>query len=123
MMAYKFLTAILVLGTASFISVCRRSQAQESSSPAWALAVAQGAGSSSAANAKLEEAVKSMFGRDPQLRKANLKVDADVTKNEITLSGTVESDAIRIRAVELAKTAHVGVVVDNRITVRPGQHE
>jgi osmotically-inducible protein OsmY len=119
----KFLTVILVFSAASLVLLCRRSQAQESSSPVWALAVAQGPGSSNAANAKLEEAVKSMFRSDPQLRKANLKVDADVTKNEITLSGTVESDATRTKAVELAKAAHVGVVVDNRITVRPGQHE
>jgi osmotically-inducible protein OsmY len=56
---------------------------------------------------------------DKHLRDVNLKVDADVTKNEVTLSGTVELDAIRAKAVELTKVAHVGVVVKNRITVRP----
>jgi BON domain len=54
------------------------------------------------------------------LRTANLKVDADVTKNEVTLSSTVDSDAMREKAVELAKTAQVGVVVNNRIKVRQG---
>jgi osmotically-inducible protein OsmY len=56
---------------------------------------------------------------DKHLRDVNLNVDDDVTRNEVTLSGTVESDAIRAKAVELTKVAHVGVVVKNRITVRP----
>ena len=122
-MARKFLTVALVISTASLLSVVRRSQAQQPSSTASAVGGVQGVGSPSGANAKLEEAVKSMLRRDKQLRKANLKVDADVTQNEITLSGTVESDAIRAKAVELAKSAHVGVVVNNRITVRQNHHE
>ena len=122
-MARKFLTVILVLGRASLLSMFRRSQAQESSSAASTVSIPQGAGGPSAANAKLQEAVKSTLRSDKQVRKANLKVDADVTKNEVTLSGTVESDAIRAEAVELTKTAHVGVVVNNRITMRPDHHE
>ncbi|HEY7221740.1 MAG TPA: BON domain-containing protein [Candidatus Binatia bacterium] len=121
-MARKFLTAVLVISTASLLSVVRRSQAQQPSSTT-AVGGAQGLGSPSAANAKLEEAVKSTLRRDKQLRKANLKVDADVTQNEVTLSGTVDSDAIRAKAVELAKSAHVGVIVNNRITVRQDHHE
>ena len=117
-MAGKFLAVILVLGTASLLSVLRRSQAQASSSVALAAGVAQG--SPSAANAKLEETVKSVLRRDNQLRAANLEVDADVTKNEVTLSGTVDSEAMRHKAVELAKTAQVGVVVNNRIKLRQG---
>ena len=122
-LAHKVLIVIIVLGTASLLSVFRRSQAQESSSATSAVGVPQGAGSPSAANAKLEEAVKSMLRSDEQLRQAKLKVDADVTKNEVTLSGTVESDATRAKAAELAKAAHVGVVVNNRITVRPRHRE
>ena len=82
--------------------------------------VAPGTGSPTSANAKLEETVYSMLRRDNQLRTANLKVDADVTKNEVTLSGTVDSEAMRDKAVELAKTAQVGVVVNNRIKLRQG---
>ena len=77
------------------------------------------AASPSAANAKLEKAVKSMFATDEQVRRADLSVRADVTKNEVTLSGTVESEAVRSRAVELAKTAHVGVVVNDKMTINP----
>jgi osmotically-inducible protein OsmY len=67
----------------------------------------------------LEKAIKTMFARDEQVRKADLSVRADVTKNEVTLSGTVESEAVRSKAVELAKTAHVGVVVNDKMTVKP----
>jgi osmotically-inducible protein OsmY len=60
-----------------------------------------------------------MFASDEQVKSAKLSVRADVTKNEVTLSGTVESEAVRSRAVELAKTAHVGVVVNDKMTVKP----
>jgi osmotically-inducible protein OsmY len=60
-----------------------------------------------------------MFAGDEQVRTADLSVRADVTKNEVTLSGTVDSEAVRSRAVELAKTAHVGVVVNDKMTVKP----
>ena len=78
-----------------------------------------GAASPDEANAKLEKAIKTMFARDEQVRKADLSVRADVTKNEVTLSGTVESEAVRSKAVELAKIAHVGVVVNDKMTVKP----
>lgn len=77
-----------------------------------------GLGSPSAANAKLEKAVKSMFAKDEQVGRADLTVRADVTKNEVTLSGTVESEAVRSRAIELAKTAHAGVLVNDKMTVK-----
>ena len=56
---------------------------------------------------------------DEQVGRADLTVRADVTKNEVTLSGMVESEAVRSRAIELAKTAHVGVLVNDKMTVMP----
>ncbi|HSE88755.1 MAG TPA: BON domain-containing protein [Candidatus Binatia bacterium] len=86
---------------------------------AQAAAFPPGPGSPSAANAKLEEAVRTMFDGDEQVRDAKLSVQADITKNEVTLSGTVDSESVRSKAVELAKTAHAGVVVNDKIAVRP----
>lgn len=60
-----------------------------------------------------------MFERDEQVRRAKLSVQADITKNEVTLAGTVDSESVRSKAIELAKTAHVGVVVNDKISVRP----
>lgn len=94
-------------------------RASRSSLEAQAASLPIGAASSDEANAKLEKAIKTMFARDEQVRKADLSVRADVTKNEVTLSGTVESEAVRSKAVELAKTAHVGVFVNDKMTVKP----
>ena len=107
---------VLALGGIGILVSYRASrsslEAQAASSPI-------GAGSPDEANAKLEKAIKTMFERDEQVRRADLSIRADVTKNEVTLSGTVESEAVRSRAVELAKTAHVGVVVNDKMTVKP----
>ena len=108
---------ILALSAAVAILACGR--ADEPKRPqADAASVAPGAGSPLSANAKLEKAVKAKFDSDEQLKSANLTVIADVTKNEVTLSGTVESEAMRAKAVELAKTAQVGVIVTSRISVK-----
>jgi osmotically-inducible protein OsmY len=107
---------VLALGGISILFSYRASrsflEAQAASPPI-------GAASPDEANAKLEKAIKTMFERDEQVRKADLSVRADVTKNEVTLSGTVESEAVRSKAVELAKIAHVGVVVNDKMTVKP----
>jgi hypothetical protein len=44
------------------------------------------------------EAVKSVLASDEQVRRADLSGRADVTKNEVPLSGIVESEAVRERA-------------------------
>jgi osmotically-inducible protein OsmY len=67
----------------------------------------------------LENRIKERFNADAQLRAANLEVDANVSRNEVTLSGTVDSQALRTRAVEIAKAAHSGVLVTDKIDVKP----
>ena len=112
-----FILVILALSAAVAILACGRSN-EPQKSQADAASVAPGAGSPSSANVKLEKVVKAKFDSDEQLKSANLSVVADVTKNEVTLSGTVDSEAMRAKAVELAKTAQVGVIVIDRISVK-----
>src|SRR5262249_29618610 len=50
-----------------------------------------------------------------------LNVAVDAARNVVTLTGTVETKAMRDRAVELAKAARVGVMVNDKIEVR--RHE
>ncbi len=78
-----------------------------------------GVGSAEKANTELEEAVKATLARDPQLKEAQIVVTADVTRNQVTLSGTVPSEALRSKATELAKSAQAGVAVSNKISVKP----
>jgi BON domain len=115
-----FVIAILALGAVVAFLACGRSD-EPRSSQANAAPAAPGAGSPAAANKALEKAVKAKLDTDERLKTANLGVDADVTKNQVTLSGTVDSEAIRAKAVELAKSAQVGVIVNDKINVKGRQ--
>jgi osmotically-inducible protein OsmY len=77
-----------------------------------------GVGDTGAANTKLERIVREKLDADAPLKAAGLEVEADVTRNEVTLSGAVASEALRERAVEAAKTAQVGILVNDRIRVQ-----
>jgi hypothetical protein len=68
----------------------------------------------------LKKAVRAKLENDAQLKEANLSVNADAERNEITLSGTVRSRAAREKAIELARSAKPGVLVNNQIDVKPG---
>lgn len=72
-------------------------------------------------NSELEDKIKAQFKTDAQLNAANLGVDANVDRNEITLSGTVGSESLRAKAVELAKSVHAGLIVTTKIDVKPGE--
>jgi len=78
-----------------------------------------GAGDTKKANRDLEEVVQAMLNGDEQLKAAQLTVSADVTRNQVTLTGTVASDELRRKAVDLAKSAQAGVVVSDKINVKP----
>jgi len=77
-----------------------------------------GVGSAEKANAALEKAVKEKLAGDRQLKEAKIVVTGDVTRNEVTLSGTVPSEALRAKAAELAKSAQAGVMVNNKIILQ-----
>jgi osmotically-inducible protein OsmY len=68
----------------------------------------------------LENAVRTKLENDPQLKSADVSVNADAARNEITLSGTVRTHAAVEKAIELAKSAKPGVLVNNQIDVKPG---
>ena len=70
-------------------------------------------------NADLENAVNAKFRADEQLRSAELGVSANAANSEITLSGSVESEALRSKAVNLAKGVDSGVTVKDQIEVKP----
>ena len=67
----------------------------------------------------LEKAVLAKLEEDTQLKEADLSVNAIAERNEVTLSGTVRSHAARERAIELAKSAKTGILVNDKIDVKP----
>jgi osmotically-inducible protein OsmY len=67
----------------------------------------------------LEDAIEAKINADMQLKEAGLSVDANAETNTATLTGTVESQALRSKAEEMAKSAHAGLTVKNEIAVKP----
>jgi hyperosmotically inducible protein len=53
------------------------------------------------------------------MRAADFDIDADASRNEVTISGKVESQEMRTRAVEMVKSAQPGLVVNDKIDVQP----
>jgi hyperosmotically inducible periplasmic protein len=67
----------------------------------------------------IENKIRAKYDADAAIKAADLDIDADADGNKVTLSGTVESQALRTRAVEMAKAAHTNVVVTDKIDVKP----
>ena len=103
---------MFLLAMAAF--ACNRSGDSDSKTPALS-----GTTATARSNADLENAVKAKFKADEQLRSADLGVSADSTQNEITLSGSVESETLRSKAVDLAKSVDSGLTVNDQIEVKP----
>ena len=71
----------------------------------------------------LKTAIKTRLDSDVQLKAADIDVSADVDENKATLSGTVESQALRTRALELAKAARSNLIITDKIDVKPREIE
>jgi osmotically-inducible protein OsmY len=71
-------------------------------------------------DSELQKAVRAKLESDAQLKEADISVIAIGERNEITLSGTVRSRAAREKAIELAKSAKPGVLVNDKMDVKPG---
>jgi osmotically-inducible protein OsmY len=67
----------------------------------------------------LKQAIQSGLNSDPQVSAAKIDVDADAKDNKVTLSGTVPTETMRLRVVELAKAARPNLVVTDKIDVKP----
>jgi hyperosmotically inducible protein len=68
----------------------------------------------------LERAVKTRLSTDPDLMKLDVSANAD--RNEVTLSGTVPTEELRLRAVDLAKSSAGALVVTDKIDVQPREY-
>jgi hyperosmotically inducible protein len=71
-------------------------------------------------NDELDRSVTAKINSDPALLAYKLDVDADADKNGVTISGTVPTESLRMKAVDAAKTVVAGLVVTDKIDVKPG---
>lgn len=121
----KLIVAGLVLGFG--LSACGRDRAADTTTappPPVATApstptVPPAATGTVMSNSEMENAIKARLQSDDQLRAADLSVNADADKREVTISGIVRSQELRDRAVDLAKNVHPGVTVNDKIDVKP----
>jgi osmotically-inducible protein OsmY len=67
----------------------------------------------------LEKSISTRIDSDAQLRAYDIDVDADAGDKKVTLSGEVPSQALRTRAVDLAKEAGGDLVITDNIKVDP----
>jgi len=67
----------------------------------------------------LDQTIKAKLALDPSIQSASISVAANAASNQATLWGTVPTESLRLRAVELAKSAQPNLVVIDKIDVRP----
>jgi hyperosmotically inducible protein len=67
----------------------------------------------------LQNAVQARLNADPELNAAKLDVDANAKDNKITLKGTVSTETMRLRAVDLAKAGSPSLEITDKIEVKP----
>src|SRR5437773_11537720 len=59
-------------------------------------------------DSELKNQIESRINSDEQLRAADLSINANADHNMATLSGTVDSEALRMRAIDMAKAVQPG---------------
>ena len=70
-------------------------------------------------NGDLERAIEAKINSEPEFVAYRIGVNADVDKNTATLTGEVPTEAARSRIVDLAKSGRAGLVVTDKIDVKP----
>jgi len=68
---------------------------------------------------ELERVIEARINSDATLAAYKIGVYADVEKNTATLTGTVPTQAARTSIVELAKAGRAGLVITDKIDVKP----
>ena len=70
-------------------------------------------------DSQLKDQIQDRINSDAELRAADLSIKADADHNMATLSGTVPSEALRTRALDMTKAVRPGLTVEDKIDVKP----
>ena len=103
------LPVVLVMGC--FMIACENGKPYETT--------ATGSKKAPMSDSEFKDKIKAKLDSDADVKAADLSVSADAERNGATLSGTVASEAVRTRAVALAKSVSEGLVVTDKIDVKP----
>jgi len=106
---FAIATLILTLGLAA--AACEKSDVNRdtSASPA----------AGTMTNTDLVRKIDAQYDQDARLKAAKLTVEADIAKKLVTVAGTVDSQALKAKALDIARDAHAGMTVSDKITVKP----
>lgn len=107
-----FLSAAMVAAICLLLTNCETRNANDNMAN-------RNASATKMTDSDLQNSIKTKLDSDAQLKAANLSVDADIDKNAVTLSGTVDSESLRTKAVELTKSARPNLVITDKIDVKP----
>lgn len=80
---------------------------------------APGANAMKMSDADLESAIRAKLESDDAIKQANLSVSVDAEANKATLSGKLDSQELRTKAIELAKSAQPTLTIEDKIDVKP----
>jgi osmotically-inducible protein OsmY len=105
----------IFFGIALMLQACD----SERSAPASKSAGPSGAAVTQGSDSELENTIRAKLESDNAVKQANLSVTADADEKKATLSGTVESQEVRSKAIELAQSAQPGLTIEDKIDVRP----
>ena len=108
----KILGLSMVLLVLGCLSACTQTNQQ---------AITESQTKAKISDSDLETRIKARFSANPELAAANLDVDAEVERGEVTISGTLGSQALRTEAVDAAKSTYPGLVVNDKIDVKPAE--
>ena len=109
----------IVLGSTLLLPACDRKQDQVPSSESNPSTSALNTPPANLSDSDLEKAIRAKLESDDALKQAKLSVSADAKDNKATISGTVVSQEMRNKAVDLAKSAQPGVTIEDKIDVKP----
>lgn len=103
----------LVLSASLVLPGCQDSEAPESN------VVSERSREGGMSDTDLEKAVRAKLESDDQIRQANLSVDAEAKENKVNIKGTVTSQDVRTKAIELARSVKPSLTITDEIEVRP----
>lgn len=110
-MRKSFIVPALILALSTFFAACESMDSSRTTTTP--------DGKVKVTDTEIENTVKAKWNTDPALRAADLGIDADAAKNTATISGDVSTEALRLKAVELAKATHSGLIITDKIDVKP----
>jgi hyperosmotically inducible periplasmic protein len=106
-------TSLLVAAICLFLGACTTSERTTSISNSNA-----GGLKANMSDSDLEKSIKAKIDSDVQLKAADIDVDADADTSQVTLSGTVDSQSLKTRAIDLAKSSYAGLTITDKIEVK-----